>query len=204
MKRKAAGQRSEFPLPPGMVVHSQKGKRVFKGIRFDMFQWQQKMFNGKTATFETLVRKPSVVVIPVEGENVYLIRERQPHWKKASIGFIAGAVEDGETLEEAARRELREEAGIECEHMDLVFSSQFIRSIEWSGYTFVARGLTHTGKTAFDGGEDIQVKKVSIAELIRLVRRKAFSFPPLFLEHWLIRDKEDMIRKLLKKPRLLF
>ncbi len=31
-------------------------KRVFKGIIFDVYQWQQKMFDGSKETFEMLKR----------------------------------------------------------------------------------------------------------------------------------------------------
>lgn len=33
-------------------------KKVFKGIMFDVYQWQQKMFEGKLETFEKMKLKP--------------------------------------------------------------------------------------------------------------------------------------------------
>lgn len=39
--------------------------KVFSGVIFDVYQWQQELFNGETATFEALRRPSTVVIIPV-------------------------------------------------------------------------------------------------------------------------------------------
>jgi NAD+ diphosphatase len=54
---------------------------------------------------------PVVIAVVVRGERCLL--GRQPSWPERMFSALAGFVEPGESLEEAVRREIREEAGIE-------------------------------------------------------------------------------------------
>jgi NAD+ diphosphatase len=54
---------------------------------------------------------PVVIMLVVDGDRCLL--GRQPGWPKPMVSALAGFVEAGETLEEAVRREVREEAGIQ-------------------------------------------------------------------------------------------
>jgi len=54
---------------------------------------------------------PVVIMLVTDGERCLL--GRQPGWPKPMVSALAGFVEGGESLEEAVRREVREEAGIQ-------------------------------------------------------------------------------------------
>jgi NAD+ diphosphatase len=54
---------------------------------------------------------PVVIVRVVDGERLLL--GRQARWPERRFSVLAGFVEPGETLEEAVRREVREESGVE-------------------------------------------------------------------------------------------
>jgi NAD+ diphosphatase len=54
---------------------------------------------------------PVVIMLVLDGDRCLL--GRQPGWPKPMVSALAGFVEGGETLEEAVRREVREEAGIQ-------------------------------------------------------------------------------------------
>jgi len=55
---------------------------------------------------------PVVIMLALDGERCLL--GRQSRWPKGMYSCLAGFVEPGETIEEAVRREIREEAGIAC------------------------------------------------------------------------------------------
>ena len=54
---------------------------------------------------------PAVMVLVRDGDKLLLARS--PHFKPGVFSALAGFVEPGETLEECAAREVREEVGIE-------------------------------------------------------------------------------------------
>jgi NAD+ diphosphatase len=64
---------------------------------------------------------PAVIVLIERGDRVLLARGHA--FQSGRFGIIAGFVEPGETLEEAVRREVREEVGIEIDAVDY-FGSQ--------------------------------------------------------------------------------
>lgn len=64
---------------------------------------------------------PSIIV-RIQKDNEILMA-RSPHFSPGMYGLIAGFVEVGETLEEAARREVLEEVGIEIKNLNY-FTSQ--------------------------------------------------------------------------------
>jgi NAD+ diphosphatase len=55
---------------------------------------------------------PVVIMLAADGDNCLL--GRQPRFPKSMYSCLAGFIEPGETIEEAVRREIREEAGILC------------------------------------------------------------------------------------------
>jgi NAD+ diphosphatase len=55
---------------------------------------------------------PVVIMLALDGERCLL--GRQSRWPTGMYSCLAGFVEPGETIEEAVRREIREEAGIAC------------------------------------------------------------------------------------------
>ncbi len=63
---------------------------------------------------------PVVIMLVIDGERCLL--GRQPRFPAGMYSALAGFLEPGETIEEAVRREVREEAGIVCGQVDFVAS----------------------------------------------------------------------------------
>ena len=66
---------------------------------------------------------PAIIVLVIDGDRALV--GRQPVWPEKSFSTIAGFVEPGESLEEAVRREVREETNIR------VGSVKYIASQPW-------------------------------------------------------------------------
>jgi NAD+ diphosphatase len=72
--------------------------------------WRRECSVCKTQHFPRT--DPVVIMLALDGERCLL--GRQSRWPKGMYSCLAGFVEPGETIEEAVRREIREEAGIAC------------------------------------------------------------------------------------------
>ena len=87
-------------------------ERVYDGKVFDIDRDKVRMPNGRTVTVDVVRHPKSVVLIPVpEPGHVILIRQ----YRYAVNAFLwelpAGSVDEGESPEQAARRECHEEIG---------------------------------------------------------------------------------------------
>jgi ADP-ribose pyrophosphatase len=66
-----------------------EAKLVFKGVIFDVYQWQQKMFDGSFETFEMLKRPNTVEIIATQGDKILLSHQSQPN-KKDFLSLFGG------------------------------------------------------------------------------------------------------------------
>jgi len=143
--------------------------RVFEGILYDVYQWQQKTFDDNHAIHEMLRRQDTVLVIGIDGDRAMIVNDTQPH-RGMLVGFPGGRVshEDSSTLE-AAQRETREETGVSFAHWKLVAVVQPATKVEHFVYAYIAWGVTARDKPMLDaGGEKIDVRWVDYASLCEL------------------------------------
>jgi NAD+ diphosphatase len=66
---------------------------------------------------------PAVIVLVHDGDRVLLARKAM--WAPGRYSLIAGFVDNGESLESAVRREIREEVGIEVDDIEYVGSQNW-------------------------------------------------------------------------------
>lgn len=128
-------------LPPDSVRIPKDASLVFKGLIFDVYQWQQEMFDGSKATFEMLRRPDSLSCIVLKDDKVLVLEDEQPHRGKLWT-FPGGRRADGESWLDGIKRELYEEAGIKCKTWKLLYAQQFTRKIEHFGAIYVATDIT--------------------------------------------------------------
>ena len=151
-----------------------ESQRVFKGKVFSVDRDRVKMPNDRTVTVEVVRHSRSVVLVPVpEPGKVILVRQ----YRYAVNAFLwelpAGSVDEGESPEEAARRECHEEIGL--------VPSTIVRlsaMYPTPGYCdeemvfFRLSGLEKTDeKAALDEDEDIETKVFELRDAREMVRR---------------------------------
>lgn len=158
--------KSRAPLP-------KNAKLVFKGFLFDVYQWQQKMFDGSCKTFEKLKRSDIVNVFPVVDGKIVLTRQEQPG-VVPFIGAVGGRLDENEEPEQAARRELLEETGMKAQELILWDAQQPVEKIDYAIYTFIAKGCKKSAGQNLDSGERIKLMKVTFGEFVKLTTNENY------------------------------
>lgn len=150
-------------LPPN-------ARKVFQGQIFNVYQWEQKMYDGSKDIFERIVRADTVLVIPITPEGKIIICEQeQPHRETPYLSLISGRVEADESPENAAKRELLEETGYQSDQLILFDKHNISDKIDWTIYTFVAKNCKMVAEQNLDPGEKIRCDLVSFEEFIEVL-----------------------------------
>jgi ADP-ribose pyrophosphatase len=127
--------------------------------------------NGVETTWSVVRHPGAACVLPIDGDDALLVRTYRPHLDLWMLELPGGGVEPGEPPVNAARRELREEAGFTAEQLVSLGAYRSVQGFsDFVLHYFVAIGLTHVGQQleANELGEPV---RVPFAELVAMLRR---------------------------------
>lgn len=143
-----------------------ESKKVYEGVismRKDKFS-----INGRVVEKEIVEHRPSVGIVAAAGNSIILVAQYRRAPDKTLLEIPAGKIEEGETPEQAALREMDEEIG---------YTGRLKPFLKWylaPGYDtelmhlFVATNLKKiTNRRVMDDDEDIVVKKVKLGSAVR-------------------------------------
>src|SRR3954451_23704603 len=135
--------------------------------------------DGEPGEYSTVAMKPGVAVLPIDGEgNVVITRQFRYAVGRESVEVACGGVDEGETPLEAARREAREELGVEAsDWTGLGYLDLDTSIVNCRVDLFIARGLK-TVATDREGTETIEELKVPFEEAVRMVMDGRISHGP--------------------------
>jgi 8-oxo-dGTP pyrophosphatase MutT (NUDIX family) len=145
-------------------------KNVFKAKLFNVKQITFKNKQGKEKNHYIAERNTVVTLFPLTDEyEIYLISQYRYMLNKTVLEAISGYVDKKETVIQAAKRELKEEAGITAYQLEEIARIDMAGSVFKSkGHLFLAKGLEF-GKTDLDEDEQIKVIKMSLDQAVEKV-----------------------------------
>jgi 8-oxo-dGTP pyrophosphatase MutT (NUDIX family) len=112
----------------------------------------------------TVVEYPdSVIIVATEADEIVLVRQTRPGAGGTTLELPAGCLEDGETPEEAAVRELAEECGLAAGSWRKLgsFWAAPAYSTEYV-HVFEAGDLREVGSAGLDEDEDVVVERLPL------------------------------------------
>lgn len=135
--------------------------------------------DGKPGIFGIVNMVSGVSVLPLDKDGfVYLTNEFKYALGKKTFEVVSGAIDRDEKPIEAAKRELKEELGIEAEDwISLGIVDPFTNVVKSPAHLFLARGLKFS-KTEQEGTEKIKPIKVEFEKAVDMVMKSEITHGP--------------------------
>ena len=145
-------------------------KQVFQGNIIGVESWNVLLPNGKEATRDVVTHPGASVVIPIADDGqIYMVRQYRTPINLETLEIPAGKLDKGEDPFVCAKRELKEETGLDSEDikhlMDIHSAPGFSNEIL---HLYVAKNL-YEGEACADDDEFISAEKYPISTLIEMI-----------------------------------
>jgi len=144
---------------------------VYRGKVFDLARIRFRLPNGKEPVFEMIKHHGAVTILPIDDQgNVWFIRQFRLGAGKELLELPAGLLEEGETAEASAAREVQEEIGMAASHLQRLGEFYMV-----PGYStekleiYLATGL-YPSSLPTDEFEILEKVVVPVAEAMRMAR----------------------------------
>ena len=136
--------------------------------RFTVVQDEVRV-NGQIRPYDYLEMLEGVSILPFHGENIITLREYRYPIRSWQTELPGGLIDEGETPEQAAVRELKEETGYEAE--EIIALGDFYPSFGSTNekiHLFAIR-CGKLGEESLDPAEVLKLREISIDEFKKLV-----------------------------------
>ncbi|MGB9867053.1 MAG: NUDIX hydrolase [Bacillota bacterium] len=152
-----------------MIEERLESELVYQGKILRLRRDKVLLANGRVALREVVEHPGAVGIIATEGDQVVLVKQYRYPVGAELLEIPAGKLEPGESPDECARRELREETGLLASRLEHLCS--FHTSPGFSDemlHLFWASELNRAWPDP-DGDEQLVVERLTIAEAKRLI-----------------------------------
>ena len=135
--------------------------------------------DGQDGIFGVVEMVAGVSVLPLDDEAfVYLTKEFHYAIEQDSIEVVSGAIDKNETALEAAKRELKEELGLEAKKwIDLGKIDPFTTVVKSPATMYLAKDINFSTANP-EGTEKIDILKVKFDEAVRMVMNSEITHGP--------------------------
>lgn len=166
------GRKSE-PVKPTIV----KQQVVAKSRFFQIEALDLKFTNGEARQYERMVSimRGAVMAVPIDKGDLLLVREYCAGTHSYTLGFPKGLIDEGETPEQAANRELKEEAGFGANQLHSLKKLELAPAYFANAMTiFIAQDL-YPEKLEGDEPEPLELVRWPLANANELLQQADFT-----------------------------
>ena len=155
-----------------MKLKTLKSEKMYRGRAFDVRRDQVQLPQGKVTNLDIVEHVGAVTIVPVDtdGQMMFVRQYRHPI-QGLLLELPAGTLEEGESPEVCAAREIREEIGMAAQNLQKIgefylapgYSTEFM-------HIYLATGLS-VSPLAQDPGEYIQVEKYPVKKVFQMAEQ---------------------------------
>ncbi len=130
-----------------------------------------KLPDGQTVKYDIMLHNGASAVVPVTDEGkIVMVKQYRLSFDRVTLEVPAGKRDGDEDFAVAARRELLEETGYECGHIEpLITIDTAIAYCDEEIKVFLATDLKKTGTQHTDFDEFIEVGEYELSELKKMI-----------------------------------
>ena len=150
-----------------------QAKKVFRGILFDIYQWEQQLYDGTSRTFELATSTPAAHIIATKDGKVLINKESQPS-SGSYLALPGGLINRDEDPMVGAQREFTEETGFSTDIKGLFYSEQGTSKVEHAINIYYGDIVGDQIEKKLGSGEKIQQLWFSFDDFLRLAFNKEF------------------------------
>jgi len=182
-----SNERSEMSqqLPEILDISIAAKSRIFEIQAVEL-----KFSNGECRTYERFrpATRAAVMVLPIEGEDLLMLREYAMGTERYELGFCKGLMEMGETPEQSANRELQEELGLGAREFELLRSvNSNLTFMNAPMHIFIARDF-YVSKLEGDETEPLELVRMPLAKIDELLADENFNEARNLVALYALRD----------------
>jgi ADP-ribose pyrophosphatase len=129
-----------------------------------------------------------VAIIPLlKNGETFMVRQFRYPVKKFSLEFPMGGIEDGELKVNAAKRELKEETGVEAKKFTYLGTVNPAHgSLSNSSFCYLATEILKIGPPSWDETENLEIHRIKLENIDELIKKGEITDgPTIFAKHLL-------------------
>ncbi|MCK3657930.1 ADP compounds hydrolase NudE [Pasteurellaceae bacterium Pebbles2] len=172
-------------LPEILDIRTAAKTRIFEIQSVDL-----KFSNGTHRTYERFkpASRAAVMILPIDGEDVLMVREYAVGTERYELGFSKGLMELGETPEQSANRELQEELGLGAKNFTLLRTvNSNLTFMNAQMHILIAQDF-YPSKLDGDEPEPLEIMRIPLNQLDELIANPDFMEARNLVALYALRD----------------
>jgi ADP-ribose pyrophosphatase len=147
-------------------------KEIYQGNIFDVHRVHIQLPDEREKDYDLVIHDKAVVLVPIDQNgNILFVQQFRLGANQVLLELPAGVLNEGETPENCAKREIREETGMAACNLQKIGEMYITPGYctEYQ-YIFLAQGLRDDPLSS-DADEFIHVRRITIEHAYEMVRR---------------------------------
>ncbi|MCB9370654.1 NUDIX hydrolase [Candidatus Woesearchaeota archaeon] len=167
--------------------------KVFKGVLFDVYQWEQELYDGSFKLFEKVKVPDGVTVFARTPDKKFILLHEEQPYVGSFTGLPSGHVEHEEDPLCTAKRELLEELGMQAKEWELLFVKTEKGKLSTSTYVYLAKDCRKVQEAQLEPGEKISAEEFIFEELLEESQKESFRAHEMkYFLFRLLHNKEEL------------